>query len=394
MDGYQVLQWRAEVDNATVVVAERFNMATVLVDRHLREGNGERVAVYYRDRQLTYWDLAALINQTGNGLRSLGIGLEDRVLLLLPDGPEFLATFLGAMKIGAVPVPINTLATAEDLLYYLNDSRAVAVVATPECAERVQELSQRLKHVRYVLSVGEPTTNARSFAALVEPQSVELEPADTSGDDAAYWLYSSGTTGRPKGVVHLHRDMVYCTDAYAREVVGFGAQDISYSVSKLFFSYGLVNSLYLPFWSGGAVVLNPDRPEPSTVFDTIERYRPTLVFSVPTSYAQLLRELEARDRPVDLSSVRLCVSAGEALPAPLYERWRAKTGIEVLDGVGSSEVGYIYLSNRPQRSRPGASGELIPGYAAQLVDEDGSPVPPGEVGDLWVNAQSTAARYW
>jgi benzoate-CoA ligase family protein len=394
MDGYRVLEWRDEIPDDGTAVPERFNMVSLLVDRHLREGHGERVAVYYLDRQLSYWDLAALVNQTGNGLRSLGIGLEDRVILLLPDGPEFLASFLGAMKIGAVPVPVNTLATPDDLLYYFGDSRARAVITGPECAGRVDDLRGRLPYLRQVIGVGDAGPDARSFAELTASQSVELEPADTSCDDAAYWLYSSGTTGRPKGVVHLHRDMVYCTRAYAQHVVGFGSDDISYSASKLFFSYGLVNSLYLPLWSGGAVVLNAERPEPATVLSTIERYRPTLFFSVPTSYAQLLRELDSREAPPDLSSLRLCVSAGEALPAPLYERWRATTGVEVLDGVGSSEVGYIYISNRPGRSRAGASGELIPGYAARLVDEEGAPSPPGEVGDLWVRARSTAARYW
>src|SRR3954453_7933095 len=309
MDGFRVLTWAVPLDDSAADVPDQFNMATALVDRPLHAGRGDRVAVYYGDQQLTYWNLAALVNRTGNGLRSLGIAREDRVVLLLPDCPEFIATFLGAMKIGAVPVPVNTLATPEDLAYYLNDSRARAVVLTEECLERVATQRSRLPYLRHVVLLGEPQPNTDSFAALVANQGVELEAAPTSRDDASYWLYSSGTTGRPKGVVHLHADMVYCTRAYAEHVVGFGEDDISYSASKLFFSYGLVNSLYLPLWSGGAVALNPGRPDPTTILDTIERYRPTLYFSVPTSYAQVIREIETRITPPDLSSLRLCVSA-------------------------------------------------------------------------------------
>jgi benzoate-CoA ligase family protein len=394
MDGIRVLTWETPPDDGAAEVPEQFNMATALVDRHLQAGRGDRVAVYYGDQQLTYWELAALVNRTGNGLLSLGIGLEDRVVLLLPDCPEFIATFLGAMKIGAVPVPVNTLATDEDLAYYLNDSRARAVVLTDECLARVEALRPRLPYLRHVVLLGEPRPGTESFAALVGSQRSELPAAPTSRDDASYWLYSSGTTGRPKGVVHLHADMVYCTRAYAEQVVGFGEDDISYSASKLFFSYGLVNSLYLPLWSGGAVALNPARPDATTILETIERYRPTLYFSVPTSYAQVIREIETRAQPPDLSSLRLCISAGEALPPPIYERWRALTGVEVLDGVGSSEIGYIAISNFPGRSRPGTSGELIPGYQARVVDEEGEAVPQGEVGDLWVRSRSTAALYW
>src|SRR5688572_23543866 len=369
MEGYRVVEWEAPPAEGAVEVPERFNMATVLVDRHLQEGRGEQVAVYCGGQQLTYWDLAALVNRTGNGLRALGIRQEERVVLLLPDCPEFLATFLGAMKIGAVPIPINTLATTDDLAYYLSNSRARAVVLTDDVLPRVQEVRPQLRHLRHVVLLGDRQPGTESYADLVGTQSTELTPADTSKDDSSYWLYSSGTTGRPKGTIHLHQDMVYCTRAYAQHVVGFGPNDVSYSASKLFFSYGLVNSLYLPLWAGGAVALQPARPDAPTILETIERFRPTLFFSVPTSYAQVIREIEARPRRPDLSSLRLCVSAGEALPAPIYERWRELTGVEVLDGVGSSEIGYICISNFPGRSRPGTSGELIPGYQARVVDE-------------------------
>src|SRR5581483_1167020 len=394
MEGYRVLTWNSPLDVEPVEVPERFNMATLLVDRHLSEGRGDRVAIYYGDRQLSYWDLAALVNRAGNALSSLGVALGDRVVLLLPDAPEFLAVFLGAMKIGAVPVPINTLASAEDFLYYLGDSRARAVVLGADCLERVESIRARLPYLRHVILVGATAPDTWAYEELTARQSVELVAADTRKDDPSYWLYSSGTTGRPKGVIHRHEDMVHCTRAYAEYVVGLTEQDLNYSASKLFFSYGLVNSLYLPLWAGGSVVLNPSRPDPATILETIERYRPTIFFSVPTSYAQVIHELEARTEKPDLGSLRLCVSAGESLPAPLYERWRELTGVEVLDGIGSSEVGYIYISNFPGRSRPGTSGQLIPGYQARLVDEDGDAVAQGEVGDLWVRSPSTAAGYW
>jgi len=395
MEGYRVLQWPLPPSERHPMVPDQFNMATTLVDRHVLQGNGGRVAVYYPDGQLTYAELASLVNRVGNLLHRLGVQIEERVALLLPDSPAFLATFLGAMKIGAVPVPLNMLATAEDLHYYLSDSRARVVVLDCDCLERVRAVRPSLPALRQVVLVGPPQPDALPFDDLVARESDALAVADTSADDMAYWLYSSGTTGRPKGVVHLHRDMVYCTSAYAEQVVRLTPDDRSFSASKLFFSYGLVNSLYLPLWTGSAVVLNPQRPEPATLLATIERYRPTVFYSVPTSYAQLIRELEARGSvPEAVRAMRLCVSAGEPLPAPIYERWCTLTGVEVLDGVGSSEVGYIYISNRPGRSRPGTSGELLEGYAARLVDEEGNDVPPGEPGDLWIAAPSTAARYW
>jgi len=395
MEGYRVLEWPPPAGERQPLVPDQFNMVTTLVDRHLHQGHGERVAVYYPAGQLTYAELASLVNRTGNLLGRLGVAIEERVALLLPDSPQFLATFLGAMKIGAVPVPLNLLATADDLHYYLSDSRARVVVLDADCLDRLRAVRARLPALRHVLLVGPPQPDALPFDELVARESDALEAAATSADDMAYWLYSSGTTGRPKGVVHLHRDMVYCTSAYAEQVVRLTPDDRSFSASKLFFSYGLVNSLYLPLWTGSAVILNPLRPEPATLLATIERYRPTVFYSVPTSYAQLIRELEARGAvPEAVRALRLCVSAGEPLPAPIYERWRALTGVEVLDGVGSTEVGYIYISNRPGRSRPGTSGELLAGYAARLVDEEGHDVPPGEPGDLWIAAPSTAARYW
>ncbi|HLI27827.1 MAG TPA: AMP-binding protein, partial [Chloroflexota bacterium] len=236
MEGYRVLEWPPPAGERQPLVPDQFNMVTTLVDRHLHQGHGERVAVYYPAGQLTYAELASLVNRTGNLLGRLGVAIEERVALLLPDSPQFLATFLGAMKIGAVPVPLNLLATADDLHYYLSDSRARVVVLDADCLDRLRAVRARLPALRHVLLVGPPQPDALPFDELVARESDALEAAATSADDMAYWLYSSGTTGRPKGVVHLHRDMVYCTSAYAEQVVRLTPDDRSFSASKLFFS--------------------------------------------------------------------------------------------------------------------------------------------------------------
>lgn len=373
---------------------DRFNMADALVDRHVREGRGDRVAVVTDQSTLTYRQLAGLINRTGHALRQLGVQREQRVMLLLHDSPEFIAVFLGAMKIGAVPVPINTLSAPADYEYYLNDSRAVALVIASDLLSKIEPIRNRLRFLRSVLVVGEAAGEHERFADLVAACPDELESVDTHRDEPSYWLYSSGTTGRPKGVVHLHGDMVFCTATYAQAVARLSPQDRLFSASKLFFSYGLVNSLYLPFYSGASVALSPGRPEPAPVLEFIQRHKPTIFFGVPTFYAALLRHLETLGGRPDLGRLRLAVSAGEALPAPLYERWKAQTGVELLDGIGSTEFGYIFISNLPGRAVPGASGELLPGYEVRILDEESQPVPAGEVGDLWVRGPSIAAAYW
>lgn len=374
-------------------IPEQFNMASVLIDAHLERGRSSQPAVLWEGRTLSYLELAERVNRTGNALRRLGLQAEQRVLMLLNDSPEFLATFLGAMKIGAVPVPVNPLSTPTDYEYFLNDSRAKVVVIHAEYLDKLEAVITTLRFLQRVVVVGKDPGDHESYDALVSSCTAELECFPTHRDDASYWLYSSGTTGQPKGVVHLHGDMVHCTGNYARHVLGLREEDRLFSASKLFFSYGLVNSLYLPLFSGASVVLFPGRPDPLTLIEVMEATRPTIFFSVPTSYAALLRELE--DKPeVDLSFLRHCVSAGEALPPTLFERWKNRYGIEILDGIGSTEVGYIFISNRPGRARPGSTGEVIAEYEARLVDEEGAQVKPGEIADLLIKSPSTAAYYW
>jgi len=377
---------------AAEVLPERFNAAAHFVDRNVAEGRGARPAFLCEDRTLTYADLLALVNRTGNALRGLGVKPADRVVMICLDAPEFLGTFWGAMKIGAVPVPVNTLMRAADYRHVLNDSQArAAVVSSPLLAEAAPALGEA-PHVEHVLVAG-PPGQFLSWEAHVENASPDLEAAPTSRDDPAFWLYSSGSTGSPKGAVHLHHDMFVCAETYAKQVLGLDAADRVFSAAKLFFAYGLGNAGYFPLSVGAHSVLCAPRPTPEAVFDVIERYRPTLFFGVPTLYAGMLA-LKDTERRRDLSSLRLCVSAGEALPAEMYARWRERFGVEIIDGMGTTELLHMCLSNRPGAARPGSSGRAVPGYDAMIVDDAGRPVPPGEIGNLRVRGDSIMAGYW
>ncbi len=370
-----------------------FNVAAHFIDRNVAEGRGSRVAHVFGDRQMTYAELQELVNRTGNALRELGVEMENRVLMVCRDAPEFLGTFWGAIKIGAIPVPLNTLLKSADYAYLLNDSRAKVVVVSAGCLPEVAPALAEARFVRHVLVASGDPGKHRSWEKEVERASSELAPAPTCRDDAATWLYSSGSTGFPKGTVHLQHDMVVCAEAYAKGVLGMRADDRIYSVAKLFFAYGLGNASFFPAAVGAQSYLYAERPTPDSVYDVITKYRPTLLFAVPTMYAGMLAVDDAEKR-YDLSSLRLCVSAGESLPAELYNRWRDRFGLEILDGIGSTEMLHIFLSNRPGESRPGVTGVPVPGYEAMVVDDDGEPVPRGEIGNLKVRGDSAMALYW
>jgi benzoate-CoA ligase len=332
------------------------------------------------------------VNRFGNALReTLGVRIEERIVLLLLDCPEYVYSFFGAIKVGAVPIPTSTLFKPADYEYILNDSRARVVVISEALLPQFEAIPrERLRYLREVVVVGDAPPGARSFDVLIDGQSTELEPEPTSKDDAAFWQYSSGSTGAPKGCVHLHHDMVLCTELYARGVLGITEHDRCFSVAKLFFAYGLGNALFFPFGVGATTVLFPGPPTPANVFALVDRHRPTLFFSVPTNYAMLL----ANDAECDFSSVRWGVSAGEALPPAVFERFQARFGVTILDGIGSTEIGHIFISNQPGAIRPGSSGIPVQGYESRILDDDGQPVPQGEIGNLLVRGDSTCAMYW
>jgi benzoate-CoA ligase len=369
---------------------QEFNVSTAFLDRNLEQGRDDRVALYAGDDRITYGALLAQVNRAGNALRSLGVRPEERVFLLMLDAPELAYLFWGTIRIGAVAVPTNTALRPHDYAQMLRDSRAAVLAVSEELLPAVQPALAGLPALRHVLVAGRPAPGQLALCELLAAADAELAPVPTHRDEPAFWLWSSGSTGAPKGTVHLHHDMVCTADLYAREVLGIREDDVCLSVAKLFFAYGLGNALYFPLRVGAAAVLHPGRFEARAYFDLIRRHRPTLFFGVPTAYAAML----AGDGPGDLGAVRLCVSAGEPLPAAIFARWKERFGVEILDGVGSTEALHIYISNRAGRVRPGSSGEVVPGYAVRIVDEAGSDAPAGEIGDLLVSGDSIAAGYW
>ena len=381
---------------APISLPEEFNAGEYFIDRNLREGRGENIAIECETVRLTYRQLHDRVNRVGNGLRKLGVRVEERVFLLLLDTPEFAVSFFATIKLGAVPVPVNTLLKPSDYEYMLNHARARVAIVSDSLYPQLQSIPKsQLRYLKHILVAGRqaPSGTIR-FAELVEQNSPHLDPELTSRDDIAFWLYSSGSTGRPKACVHLQHDMVICAERYAKGILGITQKDRCFSVAKLFFAYGLGNALYFPFALGATSILWPGPAKPQQVFDCIERHRPTLFFSVPSNFAALLAYQRALPPDFDLSSVRHAISAGEALPASIFHRFKQRFGVEILDAIGSTEVLHMFIANRPHSVRPGSSGEIVPGFEAKIVDDNNHPVEPGQPGNLLVKADSTCAFYW
>jgi benzoate-CoA ligase family protein len=377
-------------------VPRSFNLASYFVDRNVEEGRGDRTALIGPDGPTTYAELAALTNRCGNVLRELGLRAEERVLLILADGVEFVALWYGAQKIGAVTAEAYTFLQPKDYAYYLDYTRARVVVADMATLERVREAAGSSRWVRNVLVVGAADEELRpgetSFDALAAAAPEELEPAPTTRDDIAVWKFTTGSTGLPKAAVHPQHSPLLSFDWYARGVLGIREDDVVLPVPKLFFGYARDLTALYPFGVGAAGIVFPERTTPERIFKLVALHRPTILVQVPTMMAAMTAHADAEQQ--DFSCLRLCTSAGEALPAELYERWRATFGVEVLDGIGSSEAYHIYISSRPGRVRPGSVGEVVPGYRARVVDDEGLEVGDGEIGTLWVEGDTAALLYW
>jgi benzoate-CoA ligase family protein len=380
-----------QAERPAVAIPTRYNLASALLDRRLGAGAGHP-AIEFEDRTWSCAELADLVGRAGSGFRSLGVLREQRILIVLPDSPEFIASFLGAMLIGAVAVPSSTFLGPSDYKYFLRQARPPLLVTTSELLERM-ELGDA--DVPQVLLVDAPSDDGRvrSWRQWIGSASPELSPADTNKDEPAFWLWTSGSTGEPKAVVHLHQDAPWCCRGVAEDVLGMTAADRVYSGAKLFHAYGLGNALFFPLWTGATTILNESRSTPDAVYSVITRTRPTIFFGVPTLFALLLRVPDA-ERRFDLSSLRFCVSAGEPLPAELYRRWLARFGTEILDGIGSTELLNMYICSRQGRVKPGSSGVVVPGYDVKIVDDAGEVVGVNETGDLLVRGPSCAVMYW
>ena len=376
---------------------ERFNAAAFFLDRHVVEGRGSRVAFRHDGRDVTYAAVAERASRLGNALRALGLDAEQRVLLALPDGPEFAEAFWGTLKLGAVAVPVNPELRAEEYGQLLHDGRVRVAVAAGAAAPAILAARSANPWLAAVVVAGAETgalpAGALGYEALLAAGAPELTAADTHRDDAALWGYTSGSTGAPKAAIHAHRDLLCAADLVGVGAFGIGPEDRVLSASKLYFAYGLGNSLYFPARVGASSILVPERPEAERIFGLVAAERPTCLFAVPTVYARLLQVPDAARR-FDLTSLRLCVSSGEALPPALFHAWHERFGLELLDVVGSTEALHDFIANRPGRARAGSSGEVIPGFEARLVDGQGRPVLPGNTGELWIKGGSTASGYW
>ncbi len=367
------------------------NAADWFIDRHVREGRGDRAVFIDENRTLTYAELQSESGRFAAGLQRAGVRREARIALLLLDTAEFPIAFWGAIRAGVLPVPVNTLLPPDMVAYILADSRAEMLVASASLLPALRPLITDLPALRLTIAVGDADDEVTRYDDFLAD--VEAAPVPASPDEAAFWLYSSGSTAAPKGVRHVHASLRATYDTYGAQVLGIGPDDLVYSVAKLFFAYGLGNAMTFPMAVGACSVLNPHRPTPDAVLALMRRHQPTVLCGVPTLYAAMLAQAGLGDG-AGSDRLRLCISAGEALPEHIGTEWARIVGVDILDGIGSTEMLHIFLSNLPGDIRYGTSGRAVPGYELRVVDPDGAEVPDGEVGELLVRGASAADGYW
>jgi benzoate-CoA ligase family protein len=380
----------------SIASGDQFNAASYFVDRHLEEGNGERIAFVDDLGPHSYFDLSRRVNGAAAALRRCGVRIGDRVILCLVDSINFPVLFFGALKIGAVPVPLNTYLTAGDYEAIAVDSDPAAVVLS-EAVGAAWQIALSVGSIRNVIIADESDTDvarsALSLDALVGESAATIDPAPTRAGDIGFWLYSSGSTGKPKGVMHRHADLLHTAVSYGEGVIGIREDDRIFSASKMFFAYGLGNSCTFPLHAGATSILMSERATAESVVRAMRTHQPTIFFGVPTLFASILAHLENDAAPLS-PRPRICASAGEALPAAIAEKWRARFGVEILDGLGSTESLHIFISNRAGAVRRASSGTPVYGYEVAIRSDDGGEAGIDEVGDLWVRSESVAAGYW
>ena len=370
-----------------------YNAVTWLLDRNVDEGRGDKLAFTDTVDDLTYGQLQSQSRRLGNLLRRLGVRREERVAMVMLDTVDFPVVFLGAIRAGAVPVPLNTLLTPEQYAYILADCRARVLFVSEALWPLLRDVAGRIATLEHVVVSGANADGQLKFSDEMARESDHFATVDTHPEEPAFWLYSSGSTGMPKGVRHLHASLAATADTYARQVLGIREDDICLSAAKLFFAYGLGNALTFPMSVGATTVLNAERPTPARMFDLMQAYHPSIFFGVPTLFAAMLND-EALKNAGGGSRLRVCTSAGEALPESVGTHWRKRFNVDILDGVGSTELLHIFLSNAPGDVKYGTSGRPVPGYQVRLVDENGDDVADGEVGELLVDAPSAGEGYW
>ena len=371
---------------------DRFNIADHFLGDRVREGLGDRVALRLADRSLTYAEVQELAGRFARALIETGVRPEERVLIALPDGAEFVGALFGALRLGAVVVMVNAGRSPRELAALVDYSRAGCVVLDGGALAAFEEALATAAGRPPLLLVGGDAAGHASFEALSAGEGEEIETAATHPDDPAIWLFSGGTTGLPKAVVQTHRSFANTTECYAKRALGYGENDITLSIPKLYFGYATGSNLLFPFSVGGSAVLFPEHPTAEVVFEQIRRHRPTILVNVPTMVNQMVEHPAAAEQ--DLSCLRFATSAGEALPVPLYHRWKETFGVELLDGLGTAEMWHIFVSNLPGAVKPGTLGRVVPGFELEVRDDDGRPLPDGEVGRLWVRGDSRALGYW